>query len=555
VKPTIHIDHLAGVPMHCRGCGVALPPEARFCLSCGARVEPDAPDSKVDPLFETLKKAIGFQYRIERLLGRGGMGAVYLAHELALDRDVAIKVLPPEQAITPLLRERFRREARTAARLSHPHIVPLLTFGEVSGLIYFVMGYIAGESLASRLKRQRPLPPEEARTLLAAMCDALDYAHRQGIVHRDIKPDNILIDTASGAPLLTDFGIAKPPTAEAQLTITGQVIGTPHYMSPEQALGRADVDARSDLYSLGVVAYEMISGRRPFDAENPMEALTQRLTRDPKPLGSAAPDLPPDLALAVDRCLQRDVAKRWPDAKSLREALLPSDEESDESLPARLLRISAILGSLAVLAFVYLSIYFAINPDFKFVPRAIGTITVAVLAMVMAGVATIRLRSYGLDGRSILRKALQQPRWWRSWFPRALRRSGDVWSRLPRELRRFRLYRGAFQIYVFGVFVPSQLIAGRLPTVLWAASWATWFVGGLWLLAERRRATTFVRAKVAITAAEASAILTTSTFGVPTWRRAPISSLLDGQGRVSPRAIDGPSAEGTKIISERPTLL
>ena len=164
---------------------------------------------------------------------------------------------------------------------------------------------------------------------------------------------------------------------------------------------------------------------------------------------------------------------------------------------------------------------------------------------------SIRLRSYGLDGKSILLRALQQPRWWRSWYPRVLRRRGDVWSRLPPELRRFRLCRGTFQIYVFGAFLPLQLIGttGRLPTVLQVTSWATWFVCGFWLLAERRRATTFVRAKVGITAGEASAILTTSTFGVPTWRRAPISSLLGGQGRATPRTMEAPDAGETTIAS------
>src|SRR5215831_4671605 len=154
--------------MECFECQAILPAEARFCLSCGARV-PVSVEASGDPLLETLDNAIGFQYRIERLLGRGGMGAVYLAHELALDRDVAIKVLPPELASAPDVRERFKREARTAARLNHPNIVPLHTFGEVAGLMYFVMGFVSGESLAERLKRAGPLDVESARMLLAAV--------------------------------------------------------------------------------------------------------------------------------------------------------------------------------------------------------------------------------------------------------------------------------------------------------------------------------------------------------------------------------------------------
>ena len=358
--------------MRCRECNADLPTEARFCLSCGARVEVAAPEAPADPLLEALDNAIGFQYRIERLLGRGGMGAVYLAHELALDRDVAIKVLPPEHASTPQLRERFKREARTAARLSHPNIVPLHTFGEVSGLVYFVMGYVAGESLAARIRRQGPFDSEAARTFLASVCDALDYAHRQGIVHRDIKPDNILIEANSGAPLLTDFGIAKATLTDAQLTTAGQLIGTPHYMSPEQAMGKADVGPRSDLYSLGIVGYEMLSGQRPFEAETPLDALTQRLTHDPRPLGSIAAHVPQDLVQAINRCLQKDPATRWPDAKSLREALVPSDEESEDTHLERMLRISTAVILLALLALGYSAIFLALNPDVKYKGALVG---------------------------------------------------------------------------------------------------------------------------------------------------------------------------------------
>jgi len=515
--------------MRCRECNADLPAEARFCLSCGARVEVAAPEAPADPLLEALDKAIGFQYRIGRLLGRGGMGAVYLAHELALDRDVAIKVLPPEHASTPQLRERFKREARTAARLSHPNIVPLHTFGEVSGLVYFVMGYVAGESLAARIRRQGPFDSEAARTFLTSVCDALDYAHRQGIVHRDIKPDNILIEANSGAPLLTDFGIAKATLTDAQLTTAGQLIGTPHYMSPEQAMGKADVGPRSDLYSLGIVAYEMLSGQRPFEAETPLDALTQRLTHDPRPLGSIVAHVPQDLVQAINRCLQKDPATRWSDAKSLREALVPSDEESEDTHLERMLRISTAVILLALLALGYSAIFLALNPDVKFKGALVGIPLGMAAPMVLVGVAAaIRLRAQGIDAASIGRKALQQPHWSRSWYPRSLRRRGDMWDRLPRELRRFRAWKGLFLMYVWAVFMPVQILSPTkydVPTLRRALYLITF--GALavnWVLA--RRARKYISAALAMSAVDASKILNTPTWRVSAWRRAPAVSLL-----------------------------
>jgi hypothetical protein len=516
--------------LQCLECQAVLPAGARFCLLCGARV-PSSVEASGDPLRKALEHAIGFQYQIERLLGRGGMGAVYLAHELALDRDVAIKVLPPERASAPGVRERFKREARTAARLNHPNIVPLHTFGEVAGLMYFVMGFVSGESLAERLKRAGPFDVESARMLLAPLCDALYYAHRKGIVHRDIKPANILIDADSGVPLLTDFGIAKSTVSDTQLTSAGQLIGTPHYMSPEQALASADVGPKSDLYSLGIVAYELVSGARPFEAATPLEALMLRLSSPPPPLALVVPAAPADYTHTVERCLRRDPDERWPDAKSVREALLPFDEPDDDSLPARLLRTIAIGAPVVLIAFAYLFLYAMLIGSRPLLVGAVGGPAMWALAWApIAIVMTRRLCSNGMDVGTVVRHAVRQPLWWRSWYPAPLRRPGDVWARLPWEVRRFRAVRGAAKTFMFGVFFPvlGLLAATTRNAIAVIALWVIWAVVIAAMQITARSAIRVVRTRTGTTANDASAILNTPSWRTSAWRRHPAAALLRG---------------------------
>jgi len=263
------------------------------------------------------------------------MGSVYLAREPALDRLVAIKVLPPERAQSSELRERFRREARTAAQLSHPNIVPLLTFGEDEGLMYFVMGYVEGEALSTRVQREGRLPTGEAVRILSELSEALGYAHGRGVVHRDVKPENILLELPQGVVRLTDFGVAKGLAASSSLTTEGALIGTPHYMSPEQASGRADVDTRSDIYSMGALAFTLFTGRPPFTGRSPSEILRQHLTQEPPRLRDQAPELPAALEEAVRRCLAKEPSARWPSAAEFAKALQSSGDSWWRSLLRR----------------------------------------------------------------------------------------------------------------------------------------------------------------------------------------------------------------------------
>lgn len=272
-----------------------------------------------------LTQALGGSYTIEGEIGRGGMGVVYGARDERLKRKVAIKVLPPELGFREEIRTRFLREAETAARLNHPHIVPIHSVGESPDrLVYFVMAFIDGEPLSAKLKRRGRLPPEEARRILVETADALGAAHALGIIHRDVKPDNILLEGSRGRVVVTDFGIAKAlssTTGGATLTATGVAIGTPHFMSPEQAAGDREIDGRSDLYSLGVVAYQMLAGELPFHAPTVPGILMKQITERAPLLTDKRPDCPEDLTAAVMRCLEKDPEERWPTADALRRAL------------------------------------------------------------------------------------------------------------------------------------------------------------------------------------------------------------------------------------------
>src|SRR6058998_1289344 len=292
-----------------------------------------------------LIQALGRSYTVEGELGRGGMGVVYKARDERLKRQVAIKVLPPELAFREEIRIRFLREAETAARLSHPHIVPIHSVGEgPDGLVYFVMAYVDGESLAARLKRRERLPPEEARRIMMETADALGAGHALGIIHRDVKPDNILLEGSRGRTVLTDFGIAKAltsTTGPGTLTATGVAIGTPHYMSPEQAAGDREIDGRSDIYSLGVVGFQMLAGELPFSAPTVPGILLKQITEQAPSLKEKSPTCPDDLAACVMRSLEKEPESRWPTADALRRAL-----ESRSAPPYRPSRRTSGPGAL-----------------------------------------------------------------------------------------------------------------------------------------------------------------------------------------------------------------
>jgi hypothetical protein len=281
-----------------------------------------------EALHDRIVAALAHQYRIENEIGRGGMAVVYRARDLRLNREIAIKVLPPELAYDPAIRTRFTREAQTSAQLSHAHIVPIFDVGEREGIAFFVMALVTGGNLENLLAREPRQPIEEVRRLLVEIADALAYAHLRGVIHRDIKPDNIMLDGETGRVMVTDFGIARAMEAGSRLTVTGNAVGTPTYMSPEQAMGDREVDGRSDIYSLGVLGYQLLTGRVPFTAGNSMALLLKHVGEAPRPIADLRPEAPKALRDIIERALMKSPEDRWPTASAMREALLSDKSPS-----------------------------------------------------------------------------------------------------------------------------------------------------------------------------------------------------------------------------------
>jgi predicted Ser/Thr protein kinase len=309
--------------VNCPRCDTPLPTESKFCLNCGTNISGDTaagdPASlEIGPDVEqALRAELAGMYDIERELGRGGMGAVFLATERQLGRKVAIKVLPPAFTFGAGAIERFKREARTSATLDHPHVIPIYRVAEKDTLLWYAMKYVEGHTLTDVLEREPTLSFTRAADVVRQVAEALQYAHDRGVIHRDIKPGNILVGP-DGWIVVTDFGIAKA-TGTVSITGSGSMLGTPHYMSPEQCSGMVLTPA-ADQYALGVVAYQMLAGELPFGGASVVDVIKKHCF-DPVPsLNARRPDTPPQLAAVVERALAKEAEQRFPSVKHFADA-------------------------------------------------------------------------------------------------------------------------------------------------------------------------------------------------------------------------------------------
>ena len=501
-----------------------------------------------------LETALGQQYEIVRQLGRGGMGAVYLARERSLERFVAIKVLRPDLADAVEARERFRQEARIAARLSHPGILPLHTYGEVGGLWYFVMGYVRGVTLAERLRTEGRLPAAEAHRILSELADALECAHRNGIIHRDIKPSNILLEEQSGRAILADFGVSKVQDGREPLTNTGVLVGTPSFMSPEQALGAADVDERSDIYSLGAVGYTMLAGREPFADVHANDTAQWRVVHDPRPLSSVMPTVPAATEAVIARSMARARESRYPDARSFKDALARAGEEGATHLPESL-RDLPTFGPYALLwALAWTLLAFR-----KFSSAGERTLLLLIALLVPIGFA-LHIRNtgrHGLRALELATVAFWPPEWWGMWWPRALRRPNDLWRRLPWPARLVRRAMSVFFVALPFMILMRQRFAAELAQATGSGE-PVWFVAMEWTLVLGAAAVMFGTIVWAmrrpLTWGESMRVLFGATSTSPGWSEPHIARLLDPTDGVRQPDRDSPGDHLRAIEELVPTV-
>jgi serine/threonine-protein kinase len=344
--------------MRCAHCASPLPDGTQFCANCGADVAGPSSgpggsldDAGVAKLTRLLRQETAGEYEIEREIARGGMGVVYLASETQLRRRVAIKVLPPAFTFGEGSIERFRREARTAAALDHPNIIPIYRVSSGGELMWYSMKLLEGKTLDAVLAEQRRLAFDRTLTILEQVAGALDYAHRRGVIHRDVKPGNVMLDE-HGTVTVTDFGIAKEIQGDS-LSASWSLVGTPSYMSPEQYRG-GEVSGASDQYSLGVVAYQCLGGRVPFEASSAYELLSKHTTEPPPPLADLRRDLPPYAYAAIERALAKDPAHRFATARDFVHALAgsqPVPPRTTTGRPARWIWWGAGIAAAAVLIY------------------------------------------------------------------------------------------------------------------------------------------------------------------------------------------------------------
>jgi hypothetical protein len=472
------------------------------------------------------------------------MGAVYLAREKALERLVAIKVLKPELAASPESLERFRREARIVANLSHPGILQLHTFGELGGTWYFVMSYVRGESLSELLRRRNRLPWTEAHRILVELADALACAHRFPVVHRDIKPANILIEAETGRTVLTDFGISKLHGADDALTASGAVVGTPHYMSPEQTLAHSDVDERSDIYSLGAVAYRMLAGRDPFSGSGTAQLMYARLVTDPEPVGVLNGEIPDELAAAIMKCLARDPADRWPSATALRQALADIGDRAVDRLPEGVRDIPSY-GPYALIWFSAFTA-FAMLAERTLLDR---WLLLVIAALVPVGLA-LHVWLLGVSGIGVarfVRVALRPPEWWSMYWPAPFRRPADVWSRLPFAARASRIALTVFFVVVPAMILARQLFATRNVPVADSVLLAVEIVATVSMIVTLLGGMMWCR-RAGLSPFDSLRLLTGSTSPSPGWMSPTLSPLLSSMGRrVRAPQRDDPDDHGRAI--------